>query len=187
MFGRHSTTSVDERPVNGTEVDDRTGVITRDDTDGDTERVAARPNSMDKRRVNEVDEPRDETKPAIDDKTTDEVETPAGWAHVSFTATLSVVAGTLAIVATLTGLLAPLGFAAGVVAVILGLISVASVGRPHVTGHSLVLTGLALGVVAIVLSLLAINGQLSWLSSKTDEIAVVHNWLNDHMHWLRRW
>ena len=183
MFGRHSTTSVDERPVDGAEVDDRTGVVTRDDTDGDTERVAARPNSMDKRRVDEVDE----AKPIIEDKPTDDVEAPAGWAHVSFTATLSLVAGTLAIAATLTGLLAPLGFAAGVVAVILGLISVASVGRRHVTGHGLVLTGLAFGVVAIVLSLLAINGQLSWLSSKTDEIAVVHNWLNDHMHWLRRW
>jgi hypothetical protein len=71
--------------------------------------------------------------------------------------------------------------------VILGLISVASVGRPHVTGHGVVLTGLTFGVVAVVLSLLAINGQLSWLSSKTDEIAVVHNWLNEHMHWLRRW
>jgi len=186
MFGRHSTTSVDERPVNGAEVDDRTGVIS-DDTDGDTERVAARPNSMDTRRVDEVDGPKDETRPVIDNETTDDTEAPARWAHVSFTATLSLVAGTLAIAATLTGLLAPLGFAAGVVAVILGLISVASVGRPHVTGHGVVLTGLAFGVVAIVLSLLAINGQMSWLSSKTDEIAVVHNWLNDHMHWLRRW
>ena len=187
MFGRHSTTSVDERPVNGAEVDDRTGAITRDDADGDTERLAARPNSMDTSRVDEVDEAKDETGPVIADKTTDDVQTPAGWAHVSFTAALSLVAGTLAIAATLTGLLAPLGFAAGVVAATLGLISIASVGRPHVTGHGVVLTGLVFGVVAIVLSLLAINGQLSWLSSKTDEIAVVHNWLNDHMHWLRRW
>src|SRR5262245_13601048 len=151
MFGRHSTTSVEERPVNGATVDDRTGVMTRDDTDRDTERVAARPNSMDERRMDDVDavdQPRDETGQVIDDRTADEVEGPALWAHVSFTATLSLIAGTLAVAATLTGLLAPLGFAAGVVAVILGLISIAGVGRPHVTGHGVVLTGLAFGVVA---------------------------------------
>jgi hypothetical protein len=34
---------------------------------------------------------------------------------------------------------------------------------------------------------LAITHATSWLSNRTDEIAVLHNWLNNHFHWLRRW
>src|SRR5262249_18564036 len=41
------------------------------------------------------------------------------WAHVSGAATLCLILGTLSVAATLTGLLAPIGFAAGVLAVLL--------------------------------------------------------------------
>jgi hypothetical protein len=43
------------------------------------------------------------------------------------------------------------------------------------------------GVVAVGLSVLAMSHSVSWLSNRTDEIAVLHTWLNDHIHWLRRW
>jgi hypothetical protein len=109
------------------------------------------------------------------------------WAHVSGMATLSLIVGTLAVAATLTGLLAPIGFAAGVLAILIGIIALYAVRRPGVTGHTLVGLGVLFGLVAIVLSVLAMNDSVSWLSSKTDEITNVHNWLNDHMHWLRRW
>jgi hypothetical protein len=175
MFGRQSTTSVDERPADETVVDERDG----------TERIQTRPvGTFDERPA--VDEPVDVDKP-VSPAPDAVVDGPKRWAHVSFTATLSLVVGTLAIAATLTGLLAPIGFAGGVLAVLLALAGIVSVGRRHVTGHGLVMTGMLFGVIAVVLSLLAINGQLSWLSNNTNEITVVHNWLNDHMHWLRRW
>jgi hypothetical protein len=97
------------------------------------------------------------------------------------------IVGTLAIAATLTGLLAPLGFAAGILALLLGLIALVAVRRPNVTGHGLMVFGIVFGLIAIALSMLAMGGQLSWLSKNTDEIATVHTWLNDHFHWLRRW
>lgn len=109
------------------------------------------------------------------------------WAHVSGAATLSLIVGTLAVAATLTGLLAPIGFAAGVLAILIGIAALYAVRRPGVTGHALVGLGVFFGLVAIVLSVLAMNDSLSWLSSKTNEITTVHNWLNDHIHWLRRW
>jgi hypothetical protein len=124
------------------------------------------------------------TEPATVEKTP--VADPSRWVHVSATATISLVVGVLAVAATLTGVLAPLGFAAGVLAVLLGVIAFASVSRRHVTGHGLVVAGLLLGLVAIVLSLLAMGDDLSWLSKDQNEVTTVHQWLNDHMHWLRR-
>ena len=111
---------------------------------------------------------------------------PKRWVHVSFMASLSLVVGTLALAATLTGLLAPLGFAAGILALILGVIAFAAVSRRNVTGHGLVLFGVLFGAVAVVLSVLVMGNDLSWLTKDTNEVTVVHNWLNDHMHWLRR-
>ncbi len=197
MFGRHSGTGVEDRPVNDAPVDDRTGAIKNGvavDEDRDTERMQARPGLAAEGRAETVDDAgpgvveghRSVAGPTTVDEPVDGTSRQR-WAHVSLTATLSLIAGTVAVAATLTGLLAPLGFAVGVIAVILALTSVSGVGRSHVTGHGIVMTGLLFGAFAIVLSLLAINGQLPWLSSDTNEITVVHNWLNDHMHWLRRW
>ncbi len=107
--------------------------------------------------------------------------------RASAIATLSLMAGSFAVAATLTGLLAPLGFAAGVVAVLFGVCGLRAVRRPTVNGHGLVSLGLFFGFVAILLSVLAMTHSASWLSNRTDEIPVVHNWLNNHIHWLRRW
>ena len=107
--------------------------------------------------------------------------------RASAIATLSLIAGTLAVAATLTGLLAPLGFIAGVVAVLFGVFALHAVRRPNVNGRGLVSLGLLFGFVAILLSVLAITHSTSWLSNRTDEISVLHNWLNNHLHWLRRW
>ena len=110
-----------------------------------------------------------------------------GRTRASAIATLSLIAGTLAVAATLTGLLAPLGFVAGVVAVLFGVFALRAVRSPNVNGRGLVSLGLLFGFAAILLSVLAITHATSWLSNRTDEIAVLHNWLNNHFHWLRRW
>jgi hypothetical protein len=112
---------------------------------------------------------------------------PALRTRVSAMATLSLIAGTLAVTATLTGLLAPLGFGAGVIAVLFGLFARHAVRRSTVNGRGLVGLGVLFGLVAIAVSVLAMSHSVSWLSNRTDEIAVLHNWLNNHIHWLRRW
>ena len=112
---------------------------------------------------------------------------PTRRTHTSAMATLSLIAGTLAVAAALTGLLAPLGFVAGVLAVLFSVVAIYAVRRPAVNGHALVGLGLVFGVVAVALSVLAMSHSVSWLSNRTDEITLLHNWLNDHIHWLRRW
>jgi hypothetical protein len=107
--------------------------------------------------------------------------------RASAIATLSLITGTLAVAATLTGLLAPLGFVAGVLAVLFGVFALRAVRRPNVNGRGLVGLGMLFGFVAILLSVLAITHSTSLLSNRTDEISVLHNWLNNHLHWLRRW
>ena len=112
---------------------------------------------------------------------------PTRRTRASALATLSLIAGSFAVAAVLTGLLAPLGFVAGVVAVLFAVLALPAVRRPTVNGRGLVSLGLLFGFVAILLSVLAMSHSVSWLSNRTDEIAVVHTWLNDHIHWLRRW
>lgn len=192
MFGRNSATAVapDETPA-----DERTEVVTSRRADDEesaidrdpTVRTEPRDSGSADRRVG-GDEPVVESgqlakEPVVEREPAESTR----WAHVSTVASLTLVIGTLSVAATLTGLLAPIGFAAGVLAVILGALATYSIGRPNVTGHGLVMFGVLFGIISIVLSLLAINGQLSWLSSDTNEITTVHNWLNDNMHWLRRW
>lgn len=108
-----------------------------------------------------------------------------GWAHVSALATLSLIVGVGAVGATLTGLLAPVGFIGGVLAVALGLIALLGVRRPAVTGHSLVGLGVIFGLAAIALSVIAMTHEFSWLSSNTDEVARLSTWLDNHFSWLR--
>jgi hypothetical protein len=183
MFGRSSSTVTEPTEV----VDAPAADVVTDDGEHTQRIMTARPSSRN-RREPVVDEPvvvtPDET--VVAPEPVVETVEPKRWAHVSAIASFSLVVGTLAVAATLTGVLAPLGFAAGVLALLLALIGVASVTRRHVTGHGLLTFGALFGVVAIVLSLLAMGNDLSWLSKDTNEVTVVHNWLNDHMHWLRR-
>jgi hypothetical protein len=125
--------------------------------------------------------------PPVTEPLTERESLAAHPTRVSAMAALSLIAGTLAVTATLTGLLAPLGLAAGVLAVLFGIFARHAVRRSTVNGRGLVSFGLLFGLVAIALSALAMSHSVSWLSNRTDEIAVLHNWLNDHIHWLRRW
>ncbi len=213
MFGRHTSTTTDpdstvvdergERYVSspdGTRAETVPGRSERterwDPEPAVTERAAERreANAANEAAAEQAANDRTETVPAAEPVTEPVAEPVAEpvvetkrWAHVSGMATLSLIVGTLAVAATLTGLLAPVGFAAGVLAILIGIVALYAVRRPGVTGHTLVGLGVLFGLVAIILSVLAMNDSLSWLSSKTNEITTVHNWLTDHWHWLRRW
>lgn len=191
MFGRHTSTTTDP---DSNVVDERGErfVSSPDGTRADN--VPGRSDGTERWDPEQSANDRTETLPAgepVAEPVTEPVAEPVAdskrWAHVSGMATLSLIVGTLAVAATLTGLLAPIGFAAGVLAILIGIVALYAVRRPGVTGHTLVGLGVLFGLVAIVLSVLAMNDSVSWLSSKTDEITNVHNWLNEHMHWLRRW
>ena len=125
------------------------------------------------------------TAPAVDDTET-VVERPR-WAHVSAMATLGLILGVAAMAVTLTGILAAEGVALGVIGGAVAAGGLVGASRRGVTGHSLALLGLVLSLGAILLGVLAISGQLSWLDSKTDEVARVHDWLVAQMPWLKRW
>jgi hypothetical protein len=117
----------------------------------------------------------------------DTVVQPTPWAHVSGMATLSLILGVAALAATLTGLFAVEGVALGVIGGAVAAGGLVGASRRGVTGHSLAFLGLVTSLGAILLGILAITGELSWLDSKTDEVARAHNWLVAQLPWLKRW
>jgi hypothetical protein len=108
-------------------------------------------------------------------------------AHVSALATFALVTGVVALAATLTGLLAPQGLALGVLSLVVGMFALVPLGRPNVTGHSLVVIGLISAVAAIALGAAAMTGEFTWPNSDTNEVDRVHTWLNERWSWLERW
>jgi hypothetical protein len=109
------------------------------------------------------------------------------WTHVSAWATIGLITGLVAVVASLTGLLAAEGIAVGVVSMMICLIGWRCVRRPHVTGHSLVLIGLLTAMAAIVIGVLAVTGHFAWPNHHTDEIDRLHTWLTARWPWLEHW
>lgn len=104
--------------------------------------------------------------------------------RVSFTATLGLMVSLIALCATLSGLLAPAGFAVGVLGVLFSIFGLVAASRDHVTGHSLAILGVLFGLAAIVLSAVAMTGRYAWPNSDTNEVARVHQWLVDRWPWL---
>jgi hypothetical protein len=114
-------------------------------------------------------------------------EAPPRWARTSTFATLGLIIGLAALFATLTGLLAAVGVALGVLGGAIAAGGLVGASRRGVTGHGVALFGLACSLVAVVLGVLAISGNLSWLDSKTDEVARARDWLNAHIAWFKHW
>jgi hypothetical protein len=125
-------------------------------------------------------------RPVAEDERVAEVER-RPWAHSSAAAICGLVIGVLALAATFTGLLAPLGVAVGVIGALFSVGGLVTASRRGVTGHSAAFVGLVASMAAIILGVLAIQGELSWLNSNTDEVAKLHTWLNDNFSWMKRW
>jgi hypothetical protein len=126
---------------------------------------------------------------AVEDDTPTTVETVERprWAHVSTAATAGMIISVVGLCATLTGLLAPEGFALGVLGVLVSLAGMRGASRPGVTGHSLATIGVLAGLAAAVIAAVAMTGDFTWPNSKTNEITRAHDWLVDHWSWLDRW
>ena len=89
----------------------------------------------------------------------------------------------VAICATVTGLLAPVGAAIGVVATLASLIGLRMTGR-HLAGHGLAIIGVFVGLAAIVIGAFAVTRHYAWPNSTVDEIARWHSWLVARWPWL---
>jgi hypothetical protein len=109
------------------------------------------------------------------------------WARTSSAAILGLMVGMVALLATLTGLLAPVGVVLGVLGGAFGAAGLAGARKRGVTGHGSAILGLAFSLLAIALGVLAIGGEISWLSNKTDEVARLHDWLNAHLPLIKRY
>jgi len=175
----------------------RESVVEERDADGRV--VAERVEETDRPVVTErpavVDRPRGTLveRPVERDTVTEPVTEPVvvekrrRWAHNSLSAVTGLVVGVVAVGTVLTGLLAPLGVAVGVIGALISLTGLIRASRRGVTGHGAAFVGLVASLGAVVLGVLAIQGQLSWLSSDTDQVARLHNWLNETFPWLKRW
>jgi hypothetical protein len=107
--------------------------------------------------------------------------------HTSFGATLSLIVGVCAVLAALSGRLAPVAIAAGVVGLLLAGVGLAAVSRRTVTGHHVALFGLVFSIAGVVLGILAINKTASWLNVDVDQASRLRDWLNTEWTWLKRW
>lgn len=107
--------------------------------------------------------------------------------RTSALATLGLVTGVVALAASATGLLAPIGFLLGLLSLLICLAGFAAVRRPHVTGRGLAIVGLLAAVAAGVIAVLAYSGDYAWPNSGTNEVERVHDWMSERWSWLERW
>ncbi len=114
-------------------------------------------------------------------------EAPPRWIRVSAFATLGLIVGLAALAATMTGLLAPVGVALGVLGGAISAGGLVGASRRGVTGHSVALFGLLASIAAVALGVMAIAGYLPWLDSRTDEVARLRDWLDARVPWMKRW
>ncbi|HEU4423769.1 MAG TPA: thrombospondin, partial [Pilimelia sp.] len=89
--------------------------------------------------------------------------------------------GVAAILMVLTGVLAGYGIALGVVGLFLSIGGISATGRRHVAGKSDAVLGAGLSVAAMVIGALAMTGSLSWLSTETDNVQQVRQWLDTQL------
>lgn len=108
-------------------------------------------------------------------------------ARVSAGAVLGLVISVAGLCATLTGLLAPEGFAIGVIGVLVSVAGYNGAGRARVAGRGVATLGVLFGLAAIVLAVVAMTGAFSWPNSSTDQISHWHTWLVAHWAWLGHW
>jgi hypothetical protein len=109
-------------------------------------------------------------------------------ARTSFAATLSLIVGVCAVLAALSGRLAPVAVGLGVVGLLFAIPGGVAVSRRrHVTGHHVALLGLLFSVVGLVFGILAINKSVPWLNGDADQASQLRAWLDSHWSWLKRW
>lgn len=100
-------------------------------------------------------------------------------ARTSTLASASLVLGVVAVLAVATGVLAGLGVAFAVVALLAALGGISVTGRHYafLAGRTEALVGLLLAVAAIVIGVMAITGSLAVLDTETNQVEQLREWL----------
>jgi hypothetical protein len=98
--------------------------------------------------------------------------------RASLLATLGLVVGVAAALTVLTGLLAGYGIALGIAGLLLSIGGLSATGKRHVAGKSDALLGIALNVGAMIVGALALTGALPWLTTETDKVDQLRQWLD---------
>jgi len=116
---------------------------------------------------------------------TEVVTTPVGpRPRASGFATLSLIVSVLAVVAVATGGLAGPGIALGAIAALLAFGGIAATSRRHVAGKSDALLGMFLGLAAVVVGVLCVTGNLPWLTTNTNLLDNLQQWIQTHASWM---
>jgi hypothetical protein len=186
----------DERPAAETrairreQVDDRgsrerdqaapaTGVATVP-TDVETRRDRARTVGAERAAAERAAERADADRVAVErDRVATEEHAPAGpRPRASLLATLGLVVGVAAAMLVLSGVLAGYGLALGIFGLLLSIGGLSATGKRHVAGKSDAVFGMALNVGAMIFGALALTGALSWLTTETNTVDQVRQWLD---------
>ena len=112
---------------------------------------------------------------------------PVYRARVSARCVFGLLLGIVALAATGTGLLAPVGVVLGTLAGLVALVCMIAPRRREITGRSLAVLGFMLGLAAAVLGILAMSGRLPWLTSHTNTVSELHDLVDTALPWLRHW
>ncbi|BCB87135.1 hypothetical protein [Phytohabitans suffuscus] len=96
----------------------------------------------------------------------------------SLMATLALVVGLVSALAVLTGTLAGYGIAAGALAALLAFAGMSATRRRHVAGRTEAMLALVLGLGAVVFGILVVTDSLAWISTASDKVGELRNWLD---------
>lgn len=96
----------------------------------------------------------------------------------SMIATLALIVGVVSALAVLTGTLAGYGIAAGALAAVLAIVGIPATRRRHVAGRFEAMLALVLGLGAVVFGVLVVTDSLSWISTASDKVGDLRNWLD---------
>jgi hypothetical protein len=112
--------------------------------------------------------------------------TPMARPRASALATLSLILGLGGAFLVLTGVLAPVGVAAGVLGLLFGIAGISATKRRHVAGRFDALLGTVLSLGAVAVGVLALTDLVPWLDPNTNYVARLDDWLVARMPWLDR-
>ncbi|WP_432987751.1 hypothetical protein [Dactylosporangium sp. CA-233914] len=108
-------------------------------------------------------------------------------ARASLLATLGLILGVAGVAVALTGLLAPWAIAVGALGLLFSFGGIIAGVRPDVAGRGLGTLGVLLSGTAVVFGILAMTGQVGWLSTDTDQVARLNDWLDTKLPWMKDW
>ncbi|GAA0910840.1 hypothetical protein GCM10009558_016430 [Virgisporangium aurantiacum] len=193
---------VDQRDTNGD------GIVTPDEARAAHERTEARLANRERLAAEKADrsEPAENLasttavidRPAVADRDRDGVDdrvqtrpTPAPQpkirARASLFATLALIVGLTSVYAALSGRLAPVAVALGVLGLLLSFAGLSASGRPRVAGGGLSVFALLLSVGGAVLGVLAMTGTVTWLDSDVDQVSRLRDWLDAQFPFMSDW